>query len=38
MNIKNNFTTWLLTKKWGSKVLISVKPNSFWLYLHLKLK
>ena len=38
MNVKNNFTTWLLTKKWGSKVLISVKPNSFWLYLHLKLK
>jgi hypothetical protein len=38
MNVKNNFTTWLLTKKWGSKILISVKPNSFWLYLHLKLK
>jgi hypothetical protein len=38
MNIKNNFTTYLLSKKWGSKVLISVKPNSFWLYLHLKLK
>ena len=38
MNVKNNFTTWLLTKRWGSKVLISVKPNSFWLYLHIKLK
>jgi len=38
MNVKNNFTTWLLTKRWGTKVLISVKPNSFWLYLHLKLK
>lgn len=38
MNIKNNFTNWLLSKKWGSKVLISVKPNSFWLYLHIKLK
>jgi hypothetical protein len=38
MNVKNNFTTWLLTKRWGNKVLISVKPNSFWLYLHLKLK
>lgn len=37
-NIKNNFTTWLLSKKWGSKVLISVKPMSFWVYLHLKLK
>lgn len=38
LNIKNNFTTWLLSKKWGGKILISVKPNSFWLYLHLKLK
>lgn len=37
-NIKNNFTTWLLSKKWGSKVLISVKPLSFWVYLHIKLK
>jgi hypothetical protein len=39
MNIKNNFTTWLLTKRWGSKVLISVPvPKSFWLNLHIKLK
>lgn len=37
-NIKNNFTTWLLSKRWGSKVLISVKPMSFWVYLHIKLK
>lgn len=38
MNLKNNFVTWLLSKSWGSKVLISVKPNSYWLYIHLKLK
>lgn len=39
MNIKNNFTTWLLSKRWGSKVLISVPvPKSFWLNLHIKLK
>ena len=38
MNIKNNFTTWLLTKKWGSKVLISVKPTSYYVYIHIKLK
>ncbi len=38
MNIKNNFTTWVLSKKWGSKVLVSVKPKSFWLYIHIKLK
>lgn len=37
-NIKTNFTNWLLTKKWGSKILISVKPESFWLYIHIKLK
>jgi hypothetical protein len=37
-NLKTNFTNWLLTKKWGSKVLISVKPESFWLYFHIKLK
>jgi hypothetical protein len=37
-NIKQNFTNWLMSKKWGSKVLISVKPESFWLYFHLKLK
>ncbi len=39
MNIKNNFTTWLLSKKWGGKVLISVPhPKSFWINLHIKLK
>jgi len=38
MNIKNNFTTYLLSKRWGSKVLISVKSSSFWVYLHIKLK
>jgi hypothetical protein len=37
-NIKNNFTNWLMSKKWGSKILISVKPESFWLYIHIKLK
>jgi hypothetical protein len=37
-NIKNNFTNWLMNKKWGSKILISVKPESFWLYIHIKLK
>lgn len=37
-NVKTNFTNWLLTKKWGSKVLLSVKPESFWLYFHIKLK
>lgn len=38
MNLKNNFTNWVIGKKWGNKVLISVKPSSFWLYIHIKLK
>lgn len=37
-NIKTNFTNYLLSKKWGSKVLISIKPQSFWIYLNIKLK
>lgn len=37
-NIKTNFVNWLMTKKWGDKVLISLKANSFWLYIHVKLK
>lgn len=37
-NIKNNFVTWLMTKKWSDKVLISIKANSFWVYIHIKLK
>jgi hypothetical protein len=38
MNIKNNFTTWLISKRWGGKVLISVKPTSYYVYIHIKLK
>lgn len=38
LTIKNNFTNWMLSKKWASKVLISVKAQSFWLNIHIKLK
>lgn len=38
INIKTNFINWLLSKKWGNKVLISLKSQSFWLYIHIKLK
>lgn len=38
MNIKNNFTTWVISKKWGTKVLVSVNPQSFWLWINIKLK
>ena len=37
-NLKSNFVTWLLSKNWGSKVLISVKANSYWLNIHIKIK
>ena len=37
-NIKNNFNTWVISKKWGTKVLVSVKPESFWLWINIKLK
>lgn len=37
-NLKSNFTNWLMGKKWGGEVLISLKPESFWLYFHIKLK
>lgn len=37
-NIKSNFTSFVLSKKWGDKVLMSIKPESFWLKIHIKLK
>ncbi len=37
-NIKSNFSNWILSKKWSDKVLISVKAQSFWLNIHIKLK
>lgn len=38
MNVKNNFNTWVMSKKWGTKILVSVNPHSFWLWIHIKLK
>lgn len=37
-DIKIKLHNWIITKKWGQKVLISVKPHSFWLYIQIKLK
>lgn len=37
-NLKSNFVSWVSTKKWSDKVLISVKALSQWLYIHVKLK
>jgi hypothetical protein len=36
--IKNKFSTFIGTKRWASKVLVSVKAEAFWLYLNIKLK
>jgi hypothetical protein len=38
MNVKNNFNTWVMSKKWGTKILVSINPQSFWLWIHVKLK
>lgn len=38
MNIKNNFNSWVISKKWGTKILVSVNTQSFWLWIHIKLK
>jgi hypothetical protein len=37
-NIKSNFHSFVLNKKWGDKVLLSVQSQSFWVNLHIKLK
>lgn len=37
-NIKSNFTSWVMGKSWGNKVLVSIKAGSYWLYIHIKLK
>jgi hypothetical protein len=37
-SLKNNFNTWILSKKWGNLVLSNIKTKSFWIYLSLKLK
>lgn len=37
-NLKGNLNTFVLSKKWGDKILVSIKPGSFWLNIHIKLK
>lgn len=38
MNVRNKFMNWTISKKWGNKVMISIQPESFWLYIHIKIK
>lgn len=38
MNVKSNFNTWIISRKWGTKILVGIKPQSFWLWINIKLK
>lgn len=38
LKIKNTFNDWVVKKKWGTKILVSINPKSFWLWIHVKLK
>jgi hypothetical protein len=35
---KATFSNFVLSKKWGDKVLVSINPQSFWLWINIKLK
>lgn len=37
-NIKSNIKSFLMKYKWSEKILISVSPNKFWIYIQIKLK
>ena len=38
ITLRGNFNNWVLNKKWGEKILVALTPNSFWLYIKIKLK
>ena len=37
-NVKTNLKTFLMKYKWSEKILISVSPSKFWIYIQIKLK
>jgi len=37
-DIKSNFKSWLLIYKWSDLLMVSVKPNRFWIYFSIKIK
>ena len=37
-NVKNNLKTFLMKYKWSEKIMISVQPSKFWVYIQIKLK
>lgn len=37
-NVKNNLKAFLMKYKWSEKIMISVHPSKFWVYIQIKLK
>jgi len=37
-NVKSNLKMFLAKYKWSEKIMISVQPNKFWVYIQIKLK
>lgn len=37
-NVKSNLKTFLMKYKWSEKIMISVQPSKFWIYIQIKLK
>jgi hypothetical protein len=37
-NVKSNLKTFLMKYKWSEKIMISVQPSKFWVYIQIKLK
>ena len=37
-NVKNNLKAFLMKYKWSEKIMISVQPSKFWVYIQIKLK
>jgi hypothetical protein len=37
-NVKNNLKTFLMKYKWSEKIMISVQPSKFWVYIQIKMK
>ncbi len=37
-NVKSNLKTFLMKYRWSEKILISVSPSKFWIYIQIKLK
>ena len=38
LEIKDKFNSFIISKKWVDKVLVSTTSDNFWIYLNIKLK